>query len=129
MLGGLGGFCDSTSIRLIFLGDTGSMSLGFILSVISVHFTQKSSAVFSLVAAFLILGLPITILELAIVRRSLAGKRIFSADQYHIHHILLRKGYSQNQSVLLLVVGALLLKGWHWPIFMQGISWIPDCLL
>ena len=43
------------------------MSLGFILSVISVHFTQKSSAVFSLVAALLILGLPIFDLGMAII--------------------------------------------------------------
>lgn len=112
MLGGLGGFLRfNINPASIFLGDTGSMSLGFILSVISVHFTQKSSAVFSLVAAFLILGLPIFDLGMAIVRRSLAGKRIFSADQYHIHHILLRKGYSQNQSVLLLVVGAVAFEG------------------
>ena len=112
MLGGLGGFLRfNINPASIFLGDTGSMSLGFILSVISVHFTQKSSAVFSLVAAFLILGLPIFDLGMAIVRRSLAGKRIFSADQYHIHHILLRKGYSQNQSVLLLIVGAIAFEG------------------
>ena len=112
MLGGLGGFLRfNINPASIFLGDTGSMSLGFILSVISVHFTQKSSAVFSLVAAFLILGLPIFDLGMAIVRRSLAGKRIFSADQYHIHHILLRKGYSQNQSVLLLIVGAVAFEG------------------
>jgi UDP-GlcNAc:undecaprenyl-phosphate/decaprenyl-phosphate GlcNAc-1-phosphate transferase len=108
MLGGLGGFLRfNINPASIFLGDTGSMSLGFILSVISVHFTQKSSAVFSLVAALLILGLPIFDLGMAIVRRALAGKRIFSADQYHIHHILLRKGYSQNQSVLLLAIGAI----------------------
>ncbi len=107
MLGGLGGFLRyNINPASIFLGDTGSMSLGFILSVISVHFTQKSSAVFSLVAALLILGLPIFDLGMAIIRRTLSGKRIFSADQYHIHHILLRKGYTQNQSVLLLVVGA-----------------------
>ena len=112
MLGGLGGFLRfNLNPASIFLGDTGSMSLGFILSVISVHFTQKSSAVFSLVAALLILGLPIFDLGMAIVRRALAGKRIFSADQYHVHHILLRKGYSQNQSVLLLVVGAIAFEG------------------
>lgn len=112
MLGGLGGFLRfNLNPASIFLGDTGSMSLGFILSVISVHFTQKSSAVFSLVAALLILGLPIFDLGMAIVRRALAGKRIFSADQYHVHHILLRKGYSQNQSVLLLVIGALAFEG------------------
>ena len=108
MLGGVGGFLRfNINPASIFLGDTGSMSLGFILSVISVHFTQKSSAVFSLVAALLILGLPIFDLGMAIVRRALAGKKIFSADQYHIHHILLRKGYSQNQSVFLLAVGAI----------------------
>ncbi len=112
MLGGLGGFLRfNLNPASIFLGDTGSMSLGFILSVISVHFTQKSSAVFSLVAALLILGLPIFDLGMAIVRRALAGKRIFTADQYHIHHILLRKGYSQNQSVLLLIVGAIAFEG------------------
>ena len=107
MLGGLGGFLRyNLNPASIFLGDTGSMSGGFMLAVISVHFTQKSSAVFSLVAALLILGLPIFDLGMAVVRRALAGKRIFSADQYHVHHILLRKGFSQNQSVLLLIVGA-----------------------
>ncbi len=112
MLGGLGGFLRfNINPASIFLGDTGSMSLGFMLSVISVHFTQKSSAVFSLVAALLILGLPIFDLGMAIVRRALAGKRIFSADQYHIHHILLRRGYSQNQSVLLLALGAIAFEG------------------
>ncbi len=112
MLGGLGGFLRfNINPASIFLGDTGSMSLGFILSVISVHFTQKSSAVFSLVAAVLILGLPIFDLGMAIIRRTLAGKRIFSADQYHIHHILLRKGYSQNQSVVLLGLGAIAFEG------------------
>lgn len=112
MLGGLGGFLRfNINPASIFLGDTGSMSLGFMLSVISVHFTQKSSAVFSLVAALLILGLPIFDLGMAIVRRALAGKRIFSADQYHIHHILLRRGYSQNQSVLLLAIGAIAFEG------------------
>ncbi len=112
MLGGLGGFLRfNINPASIFLGDTGSMSLGFMLSVISVHFTQKSSAVFSLVAALLILGLPIFDLGMAIVRRALSGKRIFSADQYHIHHILLRKGYSQNQSVLLLAIGAIAFEG------------------
>ena len=112
MLGGIFGFLRyNLHPASIFLGDTGSMSLGFLLSVISVHFTQKSSAVFSLVASILILGLPIFDLGMAIVRRALSGKRIFSADQYHIHHILLRKGFSQNQSVGVLITVAIIFEG------------------
>lgn len=112
ILGGVLGFLRyNLHPASIFLGDTGSMALGFILSVISVHFTQKSSAVFSLVASVLVLGIPIFDLGMAVVRRSLAGRKIFSADQYHIHHILLRKGFSQNQSVGLLVGAAIFFEG------------------
>ena len=85
---GLGDLRFNLNPASIFLEDWSSMSVGFILSI-SVHFTQKSSAVFSLVAALLILGLPIFDLGMAIVRRAF-GKRIYGRS-CHIHHILLRK--------------------------------------
>ena len=108
MLGAVLGFLRyNINPATIFLGDTGSMSLGFLLAIISVHFSQKSSVVFSLVASLMILGLPIFDLSMAIFRRFLSGQKIFSADQYHVHHILLRKGFSQRQSVLVLIVFAL----------------------
>jgi UDP-GlcNAc:undecaprenyl-phosphate/decaprenyl-phosphate GlcNAc-1-phosphate transferase len=111
MLGGVFGFLRyNLNPASIFLGDTGSMALGFMLALVSVHFSQKSSTVFSLVASMLILGLPIFDLVMAVFRRLLSGKRIFSADQFHIHHILLRKGYSQRQSVIVLVGFAILLE-------------------
>ena len=94
----------------VFLGDTGSMFLGFILSLTAVHSSQKSYTLFSMVGAIMVLGLPIFDLSMAIVRRFLAGKPIFSADQYHVHHILLRKGFSQKQSVLVLFAAALALE-------------------
>ncbi|MEC7985261.1 MAG: MraY family glycosyltransferase [Myxococcota bacterium] len=94
----------------VFLGDTGSMFLGFVLALTAVHSSQKSYTLFSMVGAIMVLGLPIFDLSMAILRRFLAGKHIFSADQYHIHHILLRKGFSQKQSVLVLFVAALALE-------------------
>lgn len=94
----------------VFLGDTGSMSLGFVLSLTAIHSSQKSYTIFSMIAAIMVLGLPIFDLAMAIVRRFLSGKPIFGADQYHIHHILLRKGFSQKQSVLLLFTFALVLE-------------------
>jgi len=111
MLGAVFGFLKyNLNPASIFLGDTGSMTLGYILALVSIHFSQKSSTVFSIVASMLILGLPIFDLTMAVFRRILSGTKIFSADQYHVHHILLRKGYSQRQSVIVLVGFAVLLE-------------------
>jgi UDP-GlcNAc:undecaprenyl-phosphate GlcNAc-1-phosphate transferase len=93
----------------IFLGDTGSLFLGFLLALVSAHSSQKSFALFSIVAAFVALALPIFDLSMAVVRRYLTGKPMFSADQYHVHHLLLRKGLSQRQTAILLLGGASLL--------------------
>jgi UDP-GlcNAc:undecaprenyl-phosphate GlcNAc-1-phosphate transferase len=94
----------------IFMGDTGSLSLGFLLALVSIHSSQKSYTLFSIVAALLVLGLPIFDLTMAVVRRFLSGRPIFAADQHHIHHILLRKGLSQSQSVILLFGAAVVLE-------------------
>jgi len=90
----------------IFLGDTGSLFLGFILALVSTHSSQKSYTLFSIVAAFVALALPIFDLSMAVVRRYMVGKPVFSADQYHVHHMLLRKGLSQRQTAVILLGGA-----------------------
>jgi UDP-GlcNAc:undecaprenyl-phosphate GlcNAc-1-phosphate transferase len=94
----------------IFLGDSGSLTLGFLLALISVHSSQKSAALFSIVGAVLVLGLPIFDLGLAVVRRGLTGKPLFSADQHHIHHQLLRRGMTQRQTFGFLVGAAVVLE-------------------
>jgi UDP-GlcNAc:undecaprenyl-phosphate GlcNAc-1-phosphate transferase len=94
----------------IFMGDTGSLSLGFLLALVSIHSSQKSYALFSIVAAFLVLGIPIFDLSMAVVRRYLMGRPIFAADQHHVHHILLRKGLTQSQSVIMLFGAAVFLE-------------------
>jgi UDP-GlcNAc:undecaprenyl-phosphate GlcNAc-1-phosphate transferase len=86
----------------IFMGDTGSLFLGFILATLSIKTSQKSSTAVSILVPLIVLGLPIGDTVLSIARRVLRGRPIFSADQEHIHHRLLARGLNQRQSVLFL---------------------------
>jgi UDP-GlcNAc:undecaprenyl-phosphate GlcNAc-1-phosphate transferase len=88
----------------IFMGDTGSMFLGYVLAAGSVQTQQKSSTTVALLVPLVALGLPITDTLLAIGRRAASGRPIFSADREHIHHRLLALGLSQRQAVLVLYV-------------------------
>ena len=93
----------------IFMGDTGSMFLGFILSGVSVIGAVKSAATIALIVPVLALGLPILDTTFAIVRRYRGGVPIFKPDKGHLHHRLLALGFSQRQAVLLMyVISALL---------------------
>lgn len=107
----LGFLAYNVNPATIFLGDTGSLFLGFVLALVSVHSSQKSYTLFSIVAALLALGLPIFDLGMAVVRRYLSGQPIFRADQHHVHHLLLRKGLTQSQAVATLYAGAVFLGG------------------
>jgi UDP-GlcNAc:undecaprenyl-phosphate GlcNAc-1-phosphate transferase len=86
----------------IFMGDTGSMFLGFILAAGAIQTSQKASTAVALLAPLISLGLPIADTALAILRRASAGRPIFSADREHIHHRLLARGLSHRQAVLVL---------------------------
>ena len=86
----------------IFMGDTGSLFLGFTLSVIAIEGTIKSAAALAIAIPILALGLPIFDTTFAIIRRASNGKPIMQADKGHLHHRLLSKGLSQKQTVLVL---------------------------
>lgn len=86
----------------IFMGDTGSLFLGFMLAAISIEGVMKSVAAIAVVVPILILGVPIFDTTFAIFRRLLSGKSIMSADKGHLHHRLLNKGFSQRKTVLIL---------------------------
>ncbi|MBO6304132.1 MAG: undecaprenyl/decaprenyl-phosphate alpha-N-acetylglucosaminyl 1-phosphate transferase [Selenomonadaceae bacterium] len=88
----------------IFMGDSGSMFLGFILAGISIIGSVKSAAALSLIVPILALGLPIMDTAFAIIRRKRAGVPIFKPDRGHLHHRLLDLGLSQRQAVLLMYV-------------------------
>ena len=93
----------------IFMGDTGSMFLGFMLAGISVIGAVKSAATIALIVPILALGLPILDTAFAIVRRYRGGVPIFKPDKGHLHHRLLDLGFTQRQAVLLMyVISALL---------------------
>lgn len=94
----------------IFLGDTGSMFLGFILAGATLMGATKSGAAAMVLAPLLALGFPISETLISMGRRFLQGKPIFSGDQRHTHHRLLKLGYSQRQAVLLLYGVTLLLS-------------------
>lgn len=81
----------------IFMGDSGSMSLGYFLATISIMGVLKSTITLAFLIPVLVLGIPIIDLFLSIGRRLLAGKNIFHADTQHVHHWLLTKGLSKSQ--------------------------------
>lgn len=92
----------------IFMGDSGSLFLGFILSTTAISGSAKSSTVVALGIPLLALGLPLLDTSLAILRRFIAGRPIFGADRGHIHHRLLDLGLSHRQVVLVLYAVCLL---------------------
>lgn len=86
----------------IFMGDTGSMFLGFILATTSIQGLFKFYAIISFAVPFIILGLPIFDTAFAIIRRVLKGQSPMTADRGHIHHRLIDMGFDQKQSVAIL---------------------------
>jgi UDP-GlcNAc:undecaprenyl-phosphate GlcNAc-1-phosphate transferase len=122
----------------IYMGDSGAMSIGFALGCVSLTGVMKSAAAISLVAPLLIIGVPLFDTASAIIRRRRHGRPIHEADNGHIHHRLLHRGFSQRQTVLLIYVwsAALAIGGYAmrdevlpWPlarlgvlVFMLGLS-------
>lgn len=87
----------------IFMGDAGSMLLGFVLACISVQSVMKGTAAVALVLPLLILGVPFVDLSLIVWRRWRRGVPFYSAGQDHVHHdLVLVHGFGQRKSVLLL---------------------------
>jgi UDP-GlcNAc:undecaprenyl-phosphate GlcNAc-1-phosphate transferase len=87
----------------IFLGDSGSLFIGFLLSgLVMSESGQESDPLHSILVPIISLALPLTDLLLTIVRRYLSGHSLFGADREHIHHKLLELGLSQRQVVAVL---------------------------
>jgi UDP-GlcNAc:undecaprenyl-phosphate GlcNAc-1-phosphate transferase len=87
----------------IFMGDTGSMFLGFVLGGAALLTgRQKESTLVSLLVPVIALGLPVMDTILAMLRRALARRSIFAADREHIHHRLLDLGLTHRRAVLIL---------------------------
>jgi len=86
----------------VFLGDSGSLPIGFLLGCYGVIWSQKSATLLGMTAPLMAMAIPLLDTGLAIIRRWLRGAPIFGADRSHIHHKLLDKGLTQRRVVLLL---------------------------
>lgn len=94
----------------IFMGDSGALFSGFLLATLSVTGVMQADSV-AMWIPILVLSVPIFDIAFASIRRILKGKSPFVADAEHIHHKLLRAGFSQNQTVLFLTCIAVILGG------------------
>ena len=87
----------------IFMGDSGSMFLGFIIAIIAL-LGFKNVTMTSIIIPLLILAIPILDTLFAIIRRALKGESISTPDRFHIHHQLLNRNFSQRATVLIIYV-------------------------
>jgi UDP-GlcNAc:undecaprenyl-phosphate GlcNAc-1-phosphate transferase len=95
----------------IFLGDSGSLFLGFFLGGLSLWASEKSTIAFAFLIPVTALGLPIVDMIYAVLRRWNRGVPIGQPDRDHIHHKLLEKGFSHRKAVLVLYGVNFLLAG------------------
>jgi UDP-GlcNAc:undecaprenyl-phosphate GlcNAc-1-phosphate transferase len=86
----------------IYMGDTGSTFLGYVLAVTSCIGVFKSYAILSIVLAILAMALPILDTLFAMIRRAINHKPIMGADRGHLHHRLIDAGYTNKQAVMIL---------------------------
>lgn len=88
----------------IFLGDCGSLFIGFMLSALALAGAQKTPTLVAVAIPVISFGLPVLETVLSVFRRFLSGQPLFAADRQHIHHKLLELGFSQQKVVWILYV-------------------------
>lgn len=93
----------------IFMGDSGSLTIGFLVGVISLLGVTRSAATIAFAVPLIIVAIPILDTAAAIIRRLRAHRPIQSADGEHLHHRLLRRGYGQRKTVYIIYVWSIIL--------------------
>ena len=112
LLGALAGFLRyNFNPARIFLGDSGSLFVGYMLAVLSVMGSTKSSTAVLAIVPLFALALPLLDTLLAVVRRWLRGVSFATADGRHIHHRLLARGLTPRRAALVMYVAASALAG------------------
>ena len=95
----------------IFMGDSGSLFVGFILAATALQTHEKSTTAVALLVPIVALGIPIGDTLLAMTRRTVRGQPMFSSDRGHIHHRLMARGLSHRATVLALYGITVVLSG------------------
>jgi len=120
----------------IFMGDSGSMLLGFILAAVAIEGLLKTAATVALFFPLFVLAVPILDTSFVVARRLKHGESVFAPDQAHLHYRFLRRGFSQRRAALYLYAWCGILAGaalatrfvpvreggeWHaWPTALAG---------
>jgi UDP-GlcNAc:undecaprenyl-phosphate GlcNAc-1-phosphate transferase len=86
----------------IFLGDSGSLFVGFTLAALSLQGAQKASTAVAIAIPLMAFAVPVIDTGFSMARRFLSGKPIFQGDREHVHHMLLARGWSQRRVVFVL---------------------------
>ncbi len=86
----------------VFLGDSGSLTIGFLLGCFAVIWCQKSATLIGVAAPLIALSVPLMDVSLSVSRRFISNRSIFAADRGHIHHRLLARGLPPRRAALLL---------------------------
>lgn len=95
----------------LFMGDAGSLLLGFSLAFLSIAITQKKGSTVPPVAPLLILAVPIVDTVTIMTRRVMRGGSPFQADRYHLHHIIMRFGADGEKAVAIIMLLSLFFSG------------------
>ncbi len=112
----------------VFLGDAGSLMIGFALGWFAIDLSQGPDRTFPPIAALWVVLLPLADCVSLMTRRLRAGRSPFVADRHHIHHYLLARGFSHNQTLGILVVisalfGAVGFFGWRLQVAEPYLFW------
>jgi UDP-GlcNAc:undecaprenyl-phosphate GlcNAc-1-phosphate transferase len=112
LLGSLLGFLPyNFSPASIFLGDSGSFSIGFLLGCFAIVWWQSTATIIGMAAPLIALAIPVLDTAFAILRRLGRGQPVFRADREHIHHVLLARGYTPKAAACMLYAVAGILAG------------------
>ena len=84
----------------IYLGDSGSLTIGFVIGALAIESSMKKATGFALAIPLVLVSVPVFDTCMAILRRKLNGHGIGEADRGHIHHCLQNRGLSRAQSLL-----------------------------
>ncbi len=95
----------------IFMGDAGSMSIGFLAGALSIQASSKTATTFTLAVPVVLMSVPMFDTAMAILRRRLSGRSIGQGDRAHIHHCLQNHGLSRQQALLAIAGLTLIMAG------------------
>jgi len=113
----------------IFLGDSGSLLIGYFFAVISLVFPIKSFATAALFMPLVVLGVPLTEAITSFLRRLMAGKNVMKADRRHIFHYLAYAGLTHRQIVTLFYLTGLFFGMISLVMILFSRVWVLTCLV